>query len=49
MRTGLPESHGLSDDIVNSNLIHRNGNGEIELTDIQYKTLEEGISQEKTF
>ena len=47
MKTGLPENHGLSADIVDSNIIHRNNNGEIELTDIQYRTLEAGIAKGK--
>ena len=45
MRSGLPENHGLPDVLMESNLIHRDQFGEIQLTDIQFEALEAGVAR----
>src|SRR5215470_2912146 len=47
MRTGLPHGHGIPDSIERSTLIHRNPDGQIALTDIQYHALEKGVANGK--
>nr|WP_165301704.1 DEAD/DEAH box helicase [Methylorubrum zatmanii] len=41
----MPENHGLPEVILDSNLIHRDELGEIQLTDIQFEALEAGVAR----
>ncbi len=45
MRIGMPEDHGLPNEILNSALLHRSDSNEITLTDVQHAALEAGVAR----
>lgn len=48
MKTGLPDGHGLANEILVSNLLHRGEDNEFQFTDIQYAALEAGVAKGKS-